>query len=60
MERCVARLICGICPVIVGGSKRLFLDGVRMNLELVEQRRFDNGAVVLRYEVSDREAAWRP
>jgi dihydrofolate reductase len=42
-----------ICPVVVGGGKRFFPDGVRMNLELVEQRRFGNGVVVLRYAVRD-------
>jgi len=36
-------------PVIVGGGKRFFPDGVRLNLELLEQRRFGNGVVVLRY-----------
>ena len=40
-----------INPVVVGGGKRFFPDGVRMNLELVEQRRFGNGVVVLRYAV---------
>lgn len=38
-----------VCPVIVGGGKRFFPDGVRLNLELVEDRRFGNGVVVLRY-----------
>jgi len=42
-----------LCPVVVGGGKRFFPDGVRMNLELVEQRRFGNGVVVLRYAVRD-------
>ena len=40
-----------IFPVIVGGGKRFFPDGVRLNLELVEERRFDNGVVVLHYTV---------
>jgi dihydrofolate reductase len=38
-----------VCPVVVGGGKRFFPDGVRLGLELVEERRFDNGVVVLRY-----------
>ncbi len=42
-----------INPVVVGGGKRFFPNGVRMNLELVEQRRFGNGVVVLRYAVRD-------
>ena len=40
-----------VCPVVVGGGKRFFPDGVRLNLELVEERRFGNGVVVLRYAV---------
>lgn len=38
-----------VCPVIVGGGKRFFPDGVRLDLEQVEDRRFGNGVVVLRY-----------
>jgi dihydrofolate reductase len=40
-----------VCPVVVGGGKRFFPDGVRLDLELVEERRFSNGVVVLRYLV---------
>jgi dihydrofolate reductase len=40
-----------VCPVVVGGGKRFFPDGVRLNLELVEERRFGNGVVILRYTV---------
>jgi dihydrofolate reductase len=40
-----------VCPVVVGGGKRFFPDGVRLNLDLVEQRRFGSGVVVLRYIV---------
>jgi dihydrofolate reductase len=40
-----------VCPVVVGGGKRFFPDDVRLNLELVEDRRFGNGVVVLRYTV---------
>ena len=36
-----------VCPVVVGGGKRFFPDGVRLDLELVD---FGNG-VVLRYAV---------
>ena len=39
-----------VSPVVVGGGKRFFPDGVRLDLTLVEQRRFGNGVVVLRYE----------
>jgi dihydrofolate reductase len=40
-----------VCPVIVGGGTRFSPEGVRLNLALVEERRFGNGVVVLRYEV---------
>lgn len=40
-----------VCPVVVGGGKRFFPEGVRLNLELLEERRFSSGVVVLRYAV---------
>lgn len=40
-----------VCPAIVGGGKRFFPDGVRLDLELLEERRFDSGVVILRYGV---------
>ena len=40
-----------VCPVVVGGGKRFFPDGVRLDLELVEERPFGNGVVALRYAV---------
>lgn len=40
-----------VCPVIVGGGKRFFPDGVRTKLELIEERRFGDGTVFLRYAV---------
>jgi dihydrofolate reductase len=40
-----------ICPAIVGDGKRFFPEGVRLNLALMEERRFGNGVVVLRYAV---------
>ena len=36
-------------PVVVGGGTRFFPDGVRLDLELLDQRRFGNGAVYLGY-----------
>ena len=36
-------------PVIVGDGKRFFPDRVRLDLELVAERGFGNGAVFLRY-----------
>ena len=38
-------------PVVVGGGKRFFPDGMRLDLALVEERRFGNGVVVLRYAI---------
>jgi dihydrofolate reductase len=38
-----------LAPVIVGGGKRGLPDGVRLTLELTEERRFDSGVVFLRY-----------
>jgi dihydrofolate reductase len=43
-----------VCPVVVGGGKRFFPDGVRLDLELVEQRRFRKGVIVLRHAVRGR------
>jgi dihydrofolate reductase len=40
-----------VCPVVGGGGKRFFPDGVRLDLELVEEQRFRNGVLVLRYAV---------
>jgi len=39
-------------PVIVGGGRRFLPDGVREDLELLDERRFDNGVVYLRYRLS--------
>ncbi|WP_136708942.1 dihydrofolate reductase family protein [Agromyces sp. H66] len=38
-------------PIVVGGGTRFLPDGVRLLLELVEERRFDNGVVFVRYRV---------
>lgn len=38
-----------VCPVIVGGGKRFLPDGVRLDLELIEEHLFGNGVVALRY-----------
>lgn len=40
-----------ICPMIVGGGKRFFPAGVRLDLELLEERRFRCGDIFLRYAV---------
>jgi dihydrofolate reductase len=39
-------------PVIVGGGKRSLPDGVRVKLELVDERRFRNGTVYLHYRAA--------
>jgi len=36
-------------PIVVGGGKPALPDGVRVPLELLEERRFGNGVVFLRY-----------
>ena len=38
-----------LSPVVVGGGNRAFPDGVRVRLELLEERRFGNGVVYLHY-----------
>ena len=38
-----------LTPIIVGGGKRFLPDDVRLKLELLEERRFGNGMVFLRY-----------
>ncbi len=40
-----------VCPVVVGGGKQFFPVGVRLDLTLLEERRFGNGVVVLKYAV---------
>ena len=44
-----------VAPVVVGGGKRALPDGVRLDLELFEVRRFEaTGVVSLRYRVGRR------
>lgn len=38
-----------LSPVLVGGGRKMLPDGVRVDLELLGQRRFDDGVVYLRY-----------
>jgi len=38
-----------VAPVVVGGGKRSLPDDVFLTLELLEERRFGNGVVYLRY-----------
>ncbi len=38
-----------LTPVVVGGGTSSLPDGVRLDLELLEERRFESGVVFLRY-----------
>jgi dihydrofolate reductase len=40
-----------LVPVLVGGGKPALPDGVRANLELLDEGRFGNGTVYLRYRI---------
>jgi dihydrofolate reductase len=40
-------------PAIVGGGNRFFPDDVRVDLELLDEHRFGNGVVYLRYGVKN-------
>ena len=40
-----------IDPVVVGGGKPAFLGDAHIQLELLEERRFGNGVVNLRYRI---------
>ena len=45
-----------VAPSVVGGGKLWLPDGVRLSLELLEERRFDNGMVYLRYRQGEQPA----
>jgi dihydrofolate reductase len=47
VDECVLLL----CPVLVGGGKPALPRGVRLDLELLDHRRFGNGVVCVRYAV---------
>jgi dihydrofolate reductase len=40
-----------VAPMVVGGGKRSLPDGLRLQLELLDERRFDGGMVYLRYRI---------
>ena len=42
---------CSSALLVVGAGKRFLPDRVRVKLELVDEHRFRNGVVVLRYAV---------
>jgi len=45
-----------ITTSVVGGGKRFFPDGVRLDLELVEERTFSSGLIYARYRTRDAQA----
>ena len=45
-----------LIPIIVGGGKQCLPDNVRLELELLEERRFSNGTVFLRYRTKPESA----
>jgi dihydrofolate reductase len=47
--RLVDELQLFVTPVVVGGGKRALPNGVRLELELLDERRFGSGVVHLRY-----------
>jgi dihydrofolate reductase len=40
-----------LCPIVVGGGKRAVRDNLRVQLELLDERRFRSGVVHLHYRV---------
>ena len=45
-----------LVPILVGGGKSALPDNVRMELELLAERRFRNGTVYLRYRTRQGSA----
>jgi dihydrofolate reductase len=43
-----------VAPIVVGGGTQSLPDNVRLELELLDERRFGNGMVYLRYRTSSR------
>ena len=41
-----------LAPVVVGGGKSALPDGLRLDLELLSERRFANGTLYLRYGIA--------
>jgi dihydrofolate reductase len=44
-----------VTPVVVGGGNQALPDHVRVNLELMDERRFQSGVVHLHYRVTDSQ-----
>ena len=49
-----------LTPVAVGGGNRALPDGVRVNLELLDERRFGNGVVHLHYRALEPGSQFDP
>jgi dihydrofolate reductase len=49
-----------IAPAVVGGGTAAISDGVRLGVELVDQRRFPGGMAYLAYRVTDPDPARTP
>jgi riboflavin biosynthesis pyrimidine reductase len=45
-----------LTPIVVGGGKRCLPADVRLELELLDERRFGNGVVHLDYRTKTRES----
>jgi dihydrofolate reductase len=45
-----------VIPILIGGGKSALPDNVRLELELLEERRFGNGTVFLRYRTKPGSA----
>ena len=43
-----------LAPAVVGGGTRALPDSVRLTLELLDERRFDNGVIHLHYRAANR------
>jgi riboflavin biosynthesis pyrimidine reductase len=41
-----------VAPIVTGGGNQSLPDRVRLELELLDERRFGNGTVFLRYRVT--------
>jgi dihydrofolate reductase len=48
-----------LVPILLGGSKSALPDNVRLELELLEERRFGNGTVFLHYRTRQGRATYR-
>ena len=45
-----------VAPMVVGGGKRSLPDGIRVELDLLDERRFRSGVVHLRYGARTKAA----